>query len=553
SLAWLLKGRTAAVVAAAIFASIPIVQWELGHAYVDLYTALFCLSGAMAVVIWQASGRRAMLVVGGALAGFAFAAKVVSASAIASLGLALALVGRSPWRLRARIEAVAAFAIGGLVALPWLYWSYARTGVVPGLDYALNAIFDQGADVVGLWAGFGIGRDPVSLAILPWAATFQGERFSEFGMGQLGILLLVTLPTIIFVPRTRSVAFVVAAVLIGYLGWAYSAQYLRYALPVLALACVLLGAGVSGLGERLAAERRVGPRYLLYGLLVVGLAVTPFLSLNNWLFRVPPRYFTGEVSREQFLAENVLGYRVMDRASTIVGPGNVLEWVGLYDLPMAFTAAIPVGFTPPPPGTPVSQIIADLRALGASFFAWERNGTDLAAWRSPMLSLEFLRAYTDVRYAADNAYLFEVFDEPGDRWGLGTENLLSPTPGQSPADSRWALVGDVSTAGTSTVLPAGTTIQHDVAVTGGSPYLLVADASCDQSDDRLILVLSWTGPEGSPGTEWQLVAPAEDPSQQFLWAVSPEAASGALAQVSVWGDGVCTVDSVTLQGQARSG
>jgi hypothetical protein len=554
SLAWLLAGRAAAVVAAAIFATIPIVQWELGHAYVDLYPALFCTSAAIAIVIWQQSGRRAMLLIGGAAAGFALVAKVVSAGAIAGLVLALALVGRARWRLRDRAEAVVAFALGGLVALPWLYWGFSRTGSVPGLDYAVNAIFDQSSDVVGLWAGFGIGRDPLSIAIIPWVATFQGERFAEIGMGLLGILPLVTLPAVLFVPRSRTVAFVTLAALIAYLGWAFSAQYLRYGLPVIALGCALLGAGVSGLGGRLAGMRGGWPRYLLFGLFAVGLVITPVLTMTNWLFRMPPRYFIGELSRDGFLAENVPGYRVMDRSTALVGAGNMLEWVGLYDLPEIFTEAVPLGLTPPPPGTPVGQILTALRARGASHFAWERNGTDLDAWRSPMLSLEFLRNHTDILYAADNTYLFEVFDEPRDRWGFASASILSPTPGQSPRDSQWTLDGDVTTSGTSTVVREGAWINHETTVRGASPYLLVANASCDGAGNRLILALQWAGDDGPMGVDWQLVVPGVDPSEQFLWATAPQNATSALAQVSVWGDGVCMVDDVTLQeGTPREG
>jgi len=505
----LLAGRAAAVMGAVIFATIPIIGWQLGHAYVDLYPVLFCTGAALAVVIWQQGGRRAMLAIGGALAGFAFAAKVVSASAIASIGLALACVGRTRNRLTERAGAVLVFALGGLITLPWLYWGYQKTGSIPGLEYALDAILDRGSSVSGLFAGFGIGRDPMSIATIPWAATFQGERFAEIGMGLFGILPLMTLPALLFVPRTRTVAFVAVAALIGYLGWALSVQYLRYGLPVLALTCALLGAGLSGLGDSLSRIRDGRVKYVLFGLLAAGLLITPLLTINNWLFRMPPRYLVGGMSRGAFLAENVLGYRVMDRSSTLVGAGNALEWVGLYDLPMIFTEAVPLGIAPPPPGTPVAEILTQLRARGATHFAWERNGTDPEAWRSPMLSLEFLRQHTKIVYAADNAYLFEVFDEPHDRWGFSDTSLLSPMPDQGSADSRWTLVGEVGTSGTSTLVSSGATIQHDVPASAGTPYFLVADAQCDNPGDRLILVLAWAGDQGSLGMEWQLVNPGE--------------------------------------------
>ena len=102
--------RLAAVVAAAIFATMPLVLWELGTAYVDLFPVLF----AMAVVLGRLAAGSGMgagvAVVAGALAGFGLAAKLTMGLVIVAVVAALALVGRgslavaralvSPARLR---------------------------------------------------------------------------------------------------------------------------------------------------------------------------------------------------------------------------------------------------------------------------------------------------------------------------------------------------------------------------------------------------------------------------------------------------------------------
>ena len=554
SLGWLLSGRTAALVAAAVFATIPIVQWEMGHAYVDLYPALFCTASAVAVVVWQQSGRRSMLVVAGALAGFSFATKVVSASAIAALGFAVAVVGRARWSLRERAFAVASFVLGGLAYLPWLIWSYQKTGSIPGIDYAVGALLNPASDIVGNLDEFGIGRELLSALAIPWAATFQGELFSEAGAGNLGILPLMLLPAILFAPRSRSTAFVAAAALTAYLGWAFSAQYFRYGLPLFALTCALIGAGAANLAVRLSKIGEGRSVHLLHAILLVGLAITPLLTMSNWLFRIPPSYFTGRLSREQLLAAYVSGFRVFDRSSAIVGAGNNLGWVGFRDIPRIFTEAHVVELSPPAADTPTSEVLASLRALDVSYFAWERSGSDSSAWRSPMLSLSFLRDHTDIAYAADNTYLFEVFDEPHDRWGVGAESILSPTPGQSPEDSEWTQDDGVTMSGTSMVLSDGAGLWHETVVRGGTPYLLVAKSRCGRASDPLIVALHWRSAEGPLGMEWQLVNPGENGSEQFLWAIAPEAATSALVQVSAWGDGVCMVDDVALhEGRQRSG
>jgi len=52
-LARLLAGRSAGAIAGAAFATLPLVLWEMGHSYVDLYPPLFVVSAAAAVVVWQ--------------------------------------------------------------------------------------------------------------------------------------------------------------------------------------------------------------------------------------------------------------------------------------------------------------------------------------------------------------------------------------------------------------------------------------------------------------------------------------------------------------------
>ena len=49
----------------------------------------------------------------------------------------------------------------------------------------------------------------------------------------------MALPLILFVPRTRAVAFVLTAAGLAFLAWAFTAQYLRYSLPLLLLTAVL--------------------------------------------------------------------------------------------------------------------------------------------------------------------------------------------------------------------------------------------------------------------------------------------------------------------------
>ncbi len=148
------------------------------------------------------------------------------------------------------------------------------------------------------------------------------------------------------------------------------------------------------------------------------------LSMTNWLFRMSPQFFTGEVDRDELLAANVNGYRVLDRSSAFVGPGKVLAWVGHRDIPQIFSEAMVRGLSVPIADGTTEQVLSNIRINGASYFVWDRDTTDVDAWRSPLLSLAFLRDHTKIVYAADNAYLFELHDDPADRWGFDDSTSL---------------------------------------------------------------------------------------------------------------------------------
>ena len=95
-LGWLCSGRLAAVVAAALFATTPLVLWAVGHAPLDLFPVLFTVAALLCMFHWQRVGAPAWLVVAGALAGFGFAAKITMAWVAVALAAAIFLVGRKP-------------------------------------------------------------------------------------------------------------------------------------------------------------------------------------------------------------------------------------------------------------------------------------------------------------------------------------------------------------------------------------------------------------------------------------------------------------------------
>ena len=237
--------RLAAIIGATIFATMPLVLWELGTAYVDLFPAFFAVASVLAVMCWQRDGQLGWLLVAGALAGFGLAAKLTMGLVIVAVVVALGLVGRGPWQWRERLLSLVAFGLGGLVFLPWIVRNYAMSATGSGV--VQSVLVGQGS-LVGQASNpddYGTGRSLLSLLRIPWDLAFNGARFSEAGAGDIGLLLLLLLPLVIFAPRTRAIAFLAVTVVISFLAWALITQATRHGLSVLALAAALSGIGVA--------------------------------------------------------------------------------------------------------------------------------------------------------------------------------------------------------------------------------------------------------------------------------------------------------------------
>ena len=100
----------------------------------------------------------------------------------------ICIADRERFTLRSRLVAGLAMLGGGLITLPWLWRSFQMTGQFPGLDLLLSAVLGTERETSVDLATFGVGRGPLDLLSIPWAATFQGELFGQNGAGALGLL-----------------------------------------------------------------------------------------------------------------------------------------------------------------------------------------------------------------------------------------------------------------------------------------------------------------------------------------------------------------------------
>lgn len=540
ALALQLLGRLAAVVAFAAFVSLPLFLWEVGHAYVDMYPAMFVVAGAVAVLLWQRLGPLRILVLAGFLVGLAFASKTTAATGVGALGLAVVLVGRERFSLRSRIGAGLAVAGGGLLITPWLWRSYQITGTFPGLDLLTSTLLGTERQTSQDLADFGLGRGPLDLISIPWAATFQGEIFGQNGAGALGLLLLAAVPLVIFAPRTRGLAFALVLVLSGAIAWAFTAQYLRYSLPLLAVLAALAGVGIASLA---AAFRRRGPRAMgtvVVLVAIVTIALAPLLSLPAKRNQVPFEFYRGEIDAEAILVEAIRGYEVQQVAGDLAGPSERVMWVGGLDHGI-YTEAIVSALRPWQLGISDAEVLQTLAEHGIEYVIWELDGSSPGDWASRVVSPPFLRDHSELVMLADSTYLFHIGEGRG--WEQGPQ-LLPSFEGVGP-DEDWIPRGEVVPDEDGLVIPSGGNIKAVALVEAGATYIVRVRADCPDDGEMIVFILWKDGDNVTIGRDRQrIIPPGRGPS--FILSQALDEARSAVVHVSPLGQ-ACTVWSTTMR------
>lgn len=250
-------------VAAAAFASMPIVLWEMGTAYVDLGTALFqflALTLLVDAVQRDADGlricaRRAALA--GILSGFALGTKMTALLQFGLLGLGLLfLLFRATWTARPAVfRALLAFGVLGVAAgSPWYLksWLWVHNPVYPFFYSFFPQSYSWTKAAADAYAteqrSFGLGKGPLEFLKSLWNLAVHGRAFyindrSLFGdrIGSLGPLWVGLLPLALW---ARGLGWRIGA-LLAYFGgsmalWFLLSQQSRYLTAVFAPLAVVV-------------------------------------------------------------------------------------------------------------------------------------------------------------------------------------------------------------------------------------------------------------------------------------------------------------------------
>ncbi len=288
AIAGLIYTASRSALAAALFASTPLVQLNTGLLMVENVWAALLAAGAAALWRFRASGERKWLYAMAVLLGTAVSTKLGSIAFLIALApLAVREVIRHRSKPRTLRAAAAAAALLVVLAAPPYWTAYAKTGnpVFPFLNTVFKSPhFDSQRPLAD--PRFTAPLSPATL----YDATFHSERYFEGQGGSLGFQYLLFLPVcLVWLFRKPRHEFWTSLWLGGWFSVLTLAATpnLRYVYPALPLFAIAIAAVIREVpGGRYAAAAVLGLQFW-------------FLPVANWQHR--DFYVTNAAEREAYV------------------------------------------------------------------------------------------------------------------------------------------------------------------------------------------------------------------------------------------------------------
>lgn len=569
ALGWLCRGRFAALISLCAFGTIPVVLWEVGHAFIDMLPVLLTTCALACVLLWQREDRYSWLVIAGAITGVGVSAKLNMIAVVIAIPIAVLVVGRASWNTRQRLVACVAFCLGAVTLLPWLVYNTIAAGPVAVLEPVLSrlpgsfprpsepppiAAMPAGeaagdSEFTGpsaLWVPF--GHEAIDLIRAPWLLTFHGDKFAYpiIGRGEIGVVPLLLVPISLFGFFRRPTLLLAIVAAITYVAWWLSPyQIARHLLPVLAIVAALGGSGLASLVEvnRTRGLLRVSA-VAAQTAVAVGILLTSLFFVSSFRAQLPVAFLSGAESHDAFVRRSVRAAGPLLASDELLPPGTPVAYLGAETGgAQLYTEAQLVFFPFNDAGASAQQVLDTLASENISYIIWHRGETPARDSSSTIRSTPFLRQYTRILAGDNDAYLFEVLPAGNTIWGEATVTNLLQDPGLQEvrnAQNPWTMDGKRVTATGVIALQRGSTLMQEVPVIPGQAYLLETSVRCLENSGRAILTLRWLDTQGNAiATASERTMPRREISEQFIWRRAPEHATRVAAEFSMAGQGRC--------------
>jgi hypothetical protein len=370
--AFSLRGRTTAILAAAIFAAQPFMLWVNSSTFVEPGLAL--MIGLSAWNLWRLreTSLARFAILAGVFAGGAAGMKYDGLAAGAVLGAAgLILV-----RQHVRPATVAAFAVpAALIALPW----YVKNAIVTGNPvYPLifgGANPEADAALRASLRRYGRGHSILDAFLVPFRFLTSGSSFDRGDF--MSPLYIAFAPLALLKRSSRRTVIVLFALALSYaVVWFVNSQQARFLVPLLPGFAIVTAIGVLVLAATGRAARVIVSLFVA-GALASGLAISIVYTSQF----VP--YLLGHQSESAFLEQKTSSYDGIAWLNAHVPKGVVLTDIqGTLYLRapyIAYTADVL-----PPSAGPVA-VRQFVRCWNIEYVATMRGDTQLRAQMHPVL------------------------------------------------------------------------------------------------------------------------------------------------------------------------
>ena len=286
-----------------LFASIPSVFAVSHTAYNDLFVAYFTLAALYAFLRWSADEERQWLVFSALFTGAALACKYTALllPLLGALGILWASSRRKAKPAAALRHLLLYGAVAFLTGAPFYLHNWFVTGN-PFYPFLYEIFGGRGwspdqARLYGLFIrSLGMGREAIDYLLLPWNLAFRAGFDSPRFDGILGPVFILTLPFLALKRRWEwPIRVILIYLLFAFLFWAFSAQQMRYLIPLFPPMAIVAGAVIT----RFRAKKSLFA--LLVGMIVVSLAFNGYHIAREFARIAPLRLVAGLESREAFL------------------------------------------------------------------------------------------------------------------------------------------------------------------------------------------------------------------------------------------------------------
>ncbi|MEI8172146.1 MAG: glycosyltransferase family 39 protein [Deltaproteobacteria bacterium] len=309
-----MEGNDFPLLSLLVFCSIPSVFVISHTANNDLFVTYYSMAAVFAFVNWFSRENNGWLILSGVFTGLAMASKY-TALFLPLLGFLGILLAARHHRISNKRVLLLLFLYGlttTITGSPFYIKNWIMTGN-PTYPFLYSIFGGKGwePEQAGFYDLFvqnlGMGRTFLDYILLPWNLSFHAKMGSIQFDGLVGPTFILILPFAFMIRKLdKTLIIVTAYCLFTFLFWAFSAQQIRYLIPIFPFLAILTGLILS------CCRREKVLLFFVMILLSGSLAWNGYHTIKDFSNIRPVHVIIGKEGREEFLDRMLPSYKMYD-------------------------------------------------------------------------------------------------------------------------------------------------------------------------------------------------------------------------------------------------